>query len=118
MQIGDTVEAGDLIAVIPQTQLLERLEGVRLSGTPEEAEELSRQYQDASMIYSPVSGRVMELVECGDKVQPGEMLASITNSDIYSNEEEIRAYVSVTTAQSIKRGMKVRVYPQSSAGKQ
>ena len=70
------------------------------------------------MIYSPVSGRVMELVACGDKVQPGEMLASITNSDIYSPEEEIRAYVSVTTAQSIKRGMKVRVYPQSSAGKQ
>ena len=45
----------------------------------------------------------------------GDTVAGITNADQYTNESEIRTYVPVGTAQSISKGMQVRVRPQYTA---
>lgn len=124
VEVGDTVEAGDLIAIIPQTQLLAEIQAVGTAGDEEQipaantGRELSAlydSYQSASMIYTPVSGRVVDLVQTGQYLQAGDLVASVTNADTSSNVAEIRAYVSATEAQSIKKGMEVRVYPRFSS---
>lgn len=48
-------------------------------------------------------------VKVGDSVEAGDLLAIIPHSGLL---EEIRAYVPVDTAQSISKGMEVRIYPQ------
>lgn len=124
VEVGDMVEVGDLIAIIPQTQVLEEIQAVRTAeeteGSPSEdggaaLSALYDSYQNASMIYTPVSGRVVDLVQTGQYVQAGDLVASVTNADASSNVAEIRAYVSAAVAQSIKKGMEVRVYPQFSS---
>ena len=108
--MGDTVEAGDLIAIVPQEGLLDQMQ----ASSPEGAEQLYDDYQAASMIYTPVSGRVVDLVSVGSAVQTGDLIVGVTNADSTTNEAEIRAYVSATAAQSIQKGMEVRVYPDVS----
>ena len=114
VEVGDMVEAGDLVAIVPQGELLEQIRQAREAQAPqEELEELRSAYQASSMIYTPVSGRVVELVETGSRVQAGEVVAGITSADIYSNEAEIRAYVPSAVARSIQKGMEVQVYPSA-----
>ena len=119
VKVGETVEAGDLIAIIPDTRLLEEIEEARAGGASErELETLYRQYQANAMIYTPIAGRVVELAEQGDYLQPGDMVAEITNADQYTNESEIRAYVPISTAQSLSKGMDVRVRPRYGSSEQ
>ena len=115
VEIGDTVEAGDLIAIVPQEELFQQIQEARSAGvSQEELEELYSAYQAASMIYSPVSGRVVDLVAEGSAIQAGELVVGVTSADSTTNEAEIRAYVSSTVAQSIQKGMDVRIYPSVS----
>ncbi len=118
VEVGDTVQAGDLIAVVPQEELLREIETARASQASQEAlEALYQAYEAASMIYTPVSGRVVDLIQAGDLLQMGDLVAGITNYSVDSfNEAEIRAYVPSALAQSIKKGMEVQVYPGSSGG--
>lgn len=110
VEVGDTVEAGDLIAIVPQEGLLDQMQ----ASFPEGVEQLYDDYQAASMIYTPVSGRVVDLVSVGSAVRTGDLIVGVTNADSTTNEAEIRAYVSATAAQSIQKGMEVRVYPDVS----
>lgn len=116
VEVGETVEAGELIAIVPSAGLLEEIEAARAEGAPQrELDELYRQYQAQSMVYTPISGQVVELAEQGAWLEAGDTVAGITNADQYTNESEIRAYVPVSTAQSISKGMEVRVRPQGGA---
>lgn len=116
VEVGEMVEAGELIAVVPSTRLLEEIEAAREGGaSAQELEVLYSQYQMESMIYTPISGQVVELAEPGSIVEAGDTVAGITKADQYTNESEIRAYVPVGTAQSISKGMDVRVRPQGGA---
>ena len=113
VKVGDSVEAGDLLAIIPHSGLLEEIRAARAAEAPrDELDELYERYRVQSMVYSPVSGRVVEAAGEGTHIQVGDTLADITSSDPYTNEAEIRAYVPVDTAQSISKGMEVRIYPQ------
>ena len=102
VEVGDTVQAGDLIAVVPQEELLREIEAARASQASQEAlEALYQAYEAASMIYTPVSGRVVDLIQAGDLLQMGDLVAGITNYSVDSfNEAEIRAYVPSAMAQS------------------
>ena len=115
VQVGDTVEAGDLIAIVPQEDLYRQIQEARAAQAPqEELERLYDAYQAASMIYTPVSGQVVDLVATGSAITAGDLVVAITNADSTTNEAEIRAYVSSTVAQSIQKGMDVRIYPSVS----
>lgn len=119
VKVGEMVEAGDLIAIVPDTQMLEEIEAARERGASEqELEKLYDQYQAGSMIYTPIAGRVVELTEPGERIGAGDTVAGITNADQYTNESEIRAYVPSVTARSISKGMEVRVRPQYSTSGQ
>lgn len=119
VEVGDMVEAGDLIAIVPQADIYAQIQEANASGASAEVlAELYERYQDESMVYTPVSGRVVDLVQEGSSIAPGDLIAGVTSSDVYTNEAEIRAYVPVSVAQSISKGMDVRVYPQSAYDEQ
>ena len=115
VEVGDTVEAGDLIAIVPQEDLYRQIQEARTAQVPqEELDALFSAYQSVSMIYTPVSGRVVDLVATGSAIETGDLVVGVTSADSTTNEAEIRAYVSSTVAQSIQKGMEVRVYPSVS----
>ena len=115
VEVGDTVEAGDLIAIVPQEDLYQQIQEARAAQAPqEELDRLYRAYQASSMIYTPVSGQVVDLVTTGSAIATGDLVVGITSADSTTNEAEIRAYVSSTVAQSIQKGMDVRIYPSVS----
>ncbi len=115
VEVGDTVEAGDLIAIVPQEALYQQIEAARAAQADDaELDALYAAYEAASMIYTPVSGRVVDLVASGSAIQAGDLVMGVTSADSTTNEAEIRAYVSSTVAQSIQKGMDVRVYPSVS----
>ena len=119
VEVGDMVEAGDLIAIVPQTDVYTEILAANEAGASEEVlAVLYEQYQAESMIYTPVGGRVVDLVQVGERITAGDLIAGVTSSDVYTNEAEIRAYVPVSVAQSISKGMDVRVYPQFTSGEQ
>lgn len=119
VDVGDDVEAGDLIAIVPQTDVYAQIEEARAAGASEqELAALYERYQSGSMIYTPVSGRVVDLVQTGQYIEAGELVAGVTSADVYSNEAEIRAYVPVSVAQRLSKGMEVRVTPQFTSGEQ
>jgi len=119
VKVGETVEAGDLIAVIPSTRLLEEIEAARAGGASrQELDVLYEQYQTDSMVCTPIAGQVVELAERGEHIDAADTVAGITSSDPYTNEAEIRAYVSANTARSISKGMEVRIRPQYNAKEQ
>ena len=57
---------------------------------------------------------MVDLVSVGSAIQMGDLVVGVTNADSTTNEAEIRAYVSSTVAQSIQKGMEVRIYPSVS----
>lgn len=112
VEVGDTVEAGDLIAIVPQEDLYRQIQEAQAAqASQEELDRLYDAYQAASMIYTPVSGQVVDLVTVGSAIQVGDLVVGVTSADSTTNEAEIRAYVSSTVAQSIQKGMDVRIYP-------
>ena len=112
VEMGDNVQVGDLIAIVPQENLMAQIQSARAADPAADLSTLYTQYQNSSMIYTPVSGRVVEMVHPGAYVQAGDLIAGITNSNTSTNEQEIRAYVPVSTVQHIDVGMEVWVYPQ------
>ena len=114
VEVGEEVEAGDLIAIIPQQELLQQMEQAHQQGDQAWLDSLYEEYQAVSMIYTPVSGRVVDLVQEGSAVEAGDLIVGGTNADATTNETEIRAYIPSTVAQSIQKGMEVRVYPNTS----
>lgn len=115
VKVGEMVEAGELIAVIPDAALLEEIEAAREDGaSQQELEALYTRYQAASMIYTPIGGQVVELAERGDLIGVGDTVAEITHADQHTNELEIRAYVPLREVGLIRKGMEVRITPQTS----
>lgn len=119
VKVGESVEAGDLIAILPDEGLLKELEAARTGGAPQaEQDALYAQYRAQSLIYTPVAGRVVELADKGSHIETGGALADIAQADPYANEAEIRAYVPIETARRISKGMTVHIRPQGGAQEQ
>ncbi len=102
-QAGDYVEQGDLLAVIPQEELLSTMEESNVTA------DLLTQYVSKSLVTAPVSGVISDLAEIGDVLQQGDMVAKIITDDPYSNQSEIRAYVPADVAATLQQGMTVEV---------
>ena len=94
VDVGDDVEAGDLIAIVPQDGCIcADRRGTRGRRFRAGACGAVRGYQSGSMIYTRCRGRVVDLVQTGQYIEAGELVAGVTSADVYSNEAEIRAYV-------------------------
>lgn len=106
VNIGDIVEKGDILAVIPQQQLIMQMQ---TAGADKQA--LQQQYAQQAFVKAPVSGKVSQIVNIGQTVQQGETVIQIIGSDSYINQCEIRGYIPAAVAQRLRQGMQVEVSP-------
>ena len=118
---GETVEKGDVLAVVPDLNLLEQISQLRAkyeSASGNEKEQLGAylemaisEYVDRSFIKASKGGTINKIVNLNDKVEAGQDVAiNIVNED-NSGSKEILAYVPYAQAMEFKVGMEVQVTP-------
>ena len=105
VQVGDSVQGGDIIAVIPNEELYSRLQQA-----PDDANAFSIYVSDA-IVRAPVDGKVSDVVEIGQMLHAGDSIATLVPDDQYSNQSEIRAYVPAAVAYQLSQGMEVQISP-------
>lgn len=121
---GDYVEIGDVIAVVSNTELLEKIEDSRyeLSMLDEKSKEyallsgqiekLTDTYVASTVIKSSASGYVQSVRSAGTALESGDNISAIMTDSGYN---EVTAYVPMQTARSLELGMTAQVSPSYAA---
>ena len=121
---GDYVEIGDIIAVVSNTELLEKIEDSRyeLSLLDEKSKEyallfgqiekLTDTYVASTVIKSSASGYVQSVKSTGTALESGDTISAIMTDSGYN---EVTAYVPMQTARSLELGMIAQVSPSYAA---
>ena len=113
VKIGDFVEAGQIIAVIPQESILGQIEDYKRSDLVEEEKlmELYHLYERNALVVSPVSGIVLYAKSTNETISSTETIVRIVKQDKYSDSRQIVCYIPTGTAKKLKEGMEVQVSP-------
>ncbi len=121
---GDYVEIGDIIAVVSNDGLLEKIEEsrYRLSLINENSseyillsdqiEKLINSYVASTVIKSSTAGYIQSVKPCGSALTAGDTISAIMTDSGYN---EVVAYVSMQSANSLSLGMKAQVSPAYAA---
>lgn len=105
VQVGDAVEKGDLLAIVPNSAAMEQLRS-----QPDDPA-LGTLYENTSVIRAPIAGVVSEIVSAKELVSKGDAVAVLIPVNEYMNQNEIRAYITSSVAYRLARGMRVQVSP-------
>jgi len=109
---GDVVKAGDMIAVIPQNNILDDIKEAKAQGASEERiSDLYEQYDRSSIIRSHLDGIVTYVVDENSRVIAGNMLAQITPYSESGNNKILTAFIPSKKAGLIQVGMEVQITP-------
>ncbi|MGB4213947.1 MAG: HlyD family efflux transporter periplasmic adaptor subunit [Dethiobacteria bacterium] len=113
VRAGDFVQAGQIIAVIPQEELIRQINELKNSPDPDEAqiEALRGEYERLSLIVAPVSGIVVSARTANETISPNEPVATIVKIEKYADDKQVIGYVPVSTARKLREGMEVQVSP-------
>lgn len=113
VRVGDFVEAGQIIAVIPQDDIIRQINELKSNAQPDEKRisVLINEYESRSIIISPISGIVLSAMSSNETVSSTEAVASIVKQEKYANDKQIICYIPTSTARKLKEGMEVQVSP-------
>lgn len=121
---GDHVEIGDVIAVISNDELLEKIEDRRYrlslldessteyNALSEQINNLVNSYVASTVIKSSTSGYIQSVRASGTALQVGDSISTIMTDGGYS---EVTAYVPIQTARSLNLGMTAQICPSYAA---
>lgn len=117
----DTVEKGDILAVVPDeatlAQIAEKQQAFAAAGADAQStlglalEALKAQYINNSFIVADKGGNINQILPIGSTVEPGETVAMNVSNESTANSKEIIAYVSYSIASNFKVGMEAQVTP-------
>ncbi|AZV56590.1 biotin/lipoyl-binding protein [Clostridium sp. AWRP] len=110
---GDFVNTGQIISIVPQDNLIKQINEMKLNGdsNSKQINSLVSQYENTSIISSPVSGMVINVMKMGDSVSTDKPVAKIIKQEKYANDKQVICYVSASTAKKLSMGMDVQVSP-------
>lgn len=113
IKVGDFVEAGQIIAVIPQEDIIRQINELRGNLKPDQKRiaVLMNEYENSSLIISPVSGIVLAAKSVNETVSSVEAVARIVRQEKYADDKQIICYIPTSTAKKLKEGMEVQVSP-------
>lgn len=114
VKVGDYVEAGQILAVIPQEDLIRQINEARSARVPNEdyIADLIVEYESKSLVLSPVSGIVLSARRTDETVSSTDVIATIVKLEKYADKQQVIAYVPAAAAQKLKEGMEVQVSPE------
>lgn len=113
VKIGDFVEAGQILAVIPQEKIIRQIDELKGKEAVEQKkiETLQNEYESQSLVVSPVSGIVLGAKGTNETISSNETIVSIVNQEKYADDKQIICYIPSGTAKKLKEGMAVQVSP-------
>lgn len=113
VKVGDFVEAGQIIAVIPQEDIIRQINELKAGTQPDQRliDSLTSQYESNSLVVSPISGIVLSAKSVNQTVAPTEVIAGIVKQEKYADDKQVISYIPSSTAKKLKEGMEVQVSP-------
>ena len=109
---GNTVKAGDILAVIVQEDILSEIETKKKSGiSDEELQMLYDEYDKKSIIRSNIDGIVTYIADENSYISDGGKVADIVPYDKNDNNETLTAFIPAENSGLITLGMEVQVMP-------
>lgn len=113
IKVGDFVEAGQIIAVIPQEKILNQIKQLKSNEAVNEKliKSMYNEYESQSIVVSPVSGVVLAAKGTNETVSSTEAVASIVKQEKYADNKQIICYIPSGVAKKLREGMEVQVSP-------
>lgn len=113
VKAGDYVEAGQIIAIIPQMEMLRQMNELKSSGQADrkQLKDMLDAYESASILVSPVSGIVLSAKAVNETVSNAEAVAGIVEQEKYANDKQVICYIEASAAKKLRDGMEVQVSP-------
>ncbi len=109
---GDAVKAGDILAIIPQEDILSEIEKGRQNGMAEsELRRLYEEYDRYSVIRSDIDGIVTYITDKNSYISEGDRVASVVPYDESGNNRVLTAFIPSDRSGIITLGMNVQVMP-------
>lgn len=109
---GNTVKAGDILAVIVQEDILSKIEDGKLNGISDaELKKLYDEYDKNSIIRSNVNGIVTHIAGENSYIPDGGKIAEIVPYDESDNNQTLTAFIPAKMGGLITLGMEVQVMP-------
>lgn len=109
---GDTVSAGDIVAVSPREDLLAAIEEARAAGgTDETLAELYDAYDRASLLRSDIDGVVTYIAQENTFLSKGDRVAVIVPYDETGNNRTLTAFLPAAMGGSVTPGTPAQVMP-------
>lgn len=110
---GDKVKTGDILALIPQEDILMKIkEGKINSIQTEELNSLYNEYDRLSVIRSNIDGIVTDIISENVFIRKGEKIASIIPYSEGSNNKTLTAFIPADKSGIVSLGMEVQVMPE------
>lgn len=113
VKVGDFVQAGQILAVVPQEGLIQQINELKGQSIPdnEKVSALRSDYERKSLIIAPVSGIVLNIMGVHETASPNQPLASIVRQEKFADDKQIITYVPSSTAKKLREGMEVQASP-------
>lgn len=104
VSVGDKVEVGDILAVMPNNDVLEKSAGGSI-------EQVYDEYDRKSVIRSKANGIVTYIADRNSYVNPGDKIATVIHYDKNDNNDIITVFVSDEKSGLIDLGMEAQIMP-------
>lgn len=109
---GDTVKIGDILAVIPQEDILAKISNGKENGiSEEELNSLYDEYDRFSMIRSNINGIVTSISDENVCVNKGDKIATVVPFSESGNNKTLTAFIPSDKGGLITLGMETQVMP-------
>lgn len=109
---GDSVKAGDIIAVMPREDILARIKESKNSGIQDsELTALYDEYDQSSIIRSAIDGVVTYMADENSYIPEGGRVAAVVPYDEGGNNRVVTAFIPSDSSGFITLGMDVQVMP-------
>ena len=112
VSVGSDVKSGDILAVIPQSDILKKIEnGKAGSITDEELQKLYDEYDLGSIIRSNMDGFVTYIADENSYITAGEKIATIVPYDQSGDNKKLTAFIPAENGGLISLGTEAQVMP-------
>ncbi len=109
---GDAVKMGDILAVIPQEDILQKIKNGKNSGISDvQLQELYDEYDSRSVVRSNIDGIVTQIADENSYIAVGDKIAEVVPYDEGGNNKTLTAFIPSAKGGLITLGMEAQVMP-------
>lgn len=113
VSVGNKVNAGDVLAVIPNKEMLSEAEAAKLEGASDkELKRLYDEYDKRSLIRSNIDGIVIYIADENSYINKGDRVAEVVPYSENGNNKTLTAFIPAKNGGRVTLGMEAQVMPE------